>query len=201
MKLLIASRNEGKVSIYKELLKDSGIEVLSLRDIGNETNVEETGKTTIENARLKALAYAKETGMTVLANDSGLTIEKFRPEDQPGVFVRRYGGGGELTDEETIKIYTRLFEEVGGSSNGVFSIALAIVDSEGKLYEREFLSHRFFKCPACSERMKGLPLRSFEFSREQNKFAAQMTLAEQNQNEGQCLIDEGEWIKEVLFNS
>lgn len=198
MKLLIASRNQGKVSIYKELLKDVNVEVLSLSDINCDVEVEETGATTIENARLKALGYAKATGMVVLANDSGLTIEAFRPEDQPGVFVRRYGGGGELTDEQTIEIYNRLFEEAGGSSKGVFSIALAIVDENGKLYEREFLSHRFFKAPPCKERMKGLPLRSFEFSVEQNKFVAQMTLSEQNQNEGQCLIDEGEWIKQVL---
>ena len=198
MKLLIASRNQGKVAIYKELLKDANIEVVSLSDINCSLEVEETGSTTMENARLKALGYANKTGMVVLANDSGLTIEAFRPEDQPGVFVRRYGGGGELTDEQTIEIYTRLFEEVGGSSKGVFSIALAIVDEKGVLHEKEFLSHRFFKSPACKERMKGLPLRSFEFSIEQNKFAAQMTLAEQNLNEGQCLIDEGEWIKSVL---
>lgn len=199
MDLVIASRNAGKVAIYKELLAGSGINVISLSETDSKISVEETGSTTIENARLKAVAYANELKTNVLANDSGLTIEKFSPENQPGVFVRRYGGGKELSDEDTIEIYNRLFNEVGGESNGVFSIALAIVDSEGNLYEKEFLSHRFFKAPPCKERMKGLPLRSFEFSKEQNKFVAQMTLKEQNQNEGQCLIDEGEWIKSVLL--
>lgn len=199
MDLVIASRNAGKVAIYKELLAGSGINVISLSETDSKISVEETGSTTIENARLKAVAYANELKTNVLANDSGLTIEKFSPENQPGVFVRRYGGGKELSDEDTVEIYNRLFNEVGGESNGVFSIALAIVDSEGNLYEKEFLSHRFFKAPPCKERMKGLPLRSFEFSKEQNKFVAQMTLKEQNQNEGQCLIDEGEWIKSVLL--
>ena len=199
MDLVIASRNAGKVAIYKELLAGSGINVISLSETDSKISVEETGSTTIENARLKAVAYANELKTNVLANDSGLTIEKFSPENQPGVFVRRYGGGKELSDEDTVEIYNKLFNEVGGESNGVFSIALAIVDSEGNLYEKEFLSHRFFKAPPCKERMKGLPLRSFEFSKEQNKFVAQMTLKEQNQNEGQCLIDEGEWIKSVLL--
>ena len=199
MDLVIASRNAGKVAIYKELLAGSGINVISLSETDSKISVEETGSTTIENARLKAVAYANELKTNVLANDSGLTIEKFSPENQPGVFVRRYGGGKELSDEDTVEIYNRLFNEVGGESNGVFSIALAIVDSEGNLSEKEFLSHRFFKAPPCKERMKGLPLRSFEFSKEQNKFVAQMTLKEQNQNEGQCLIDEGEWIKSVLL--
>ena len=199
MDLVIASRNAGKVAIYKELLAGSGINVISLSDTDSKITVEETGSTTLENARLKAIAYAKELKTNILANDSGLTIKKFSAENQPGVFVRRYGSGKELSDEEAISVYYKLFNEVGGESSGVFSVSLAIVDSNGKLYEKEFLSHTFFKAPPCAERVKGLPLRSFEFSKEQNKYVAQMTLKEQNQNEGKCLIEECEWIKSILL--
>ncbi len=197
MKILIASSNAGKVAIYSEIFKELNIDCLSLKDINLNIKVEETGATTTENAIIKAKAYHKATGLAVLSNDSGLVIEKLSAENQPGVFVRRYGGS-ELTDEQTIDIYGKMLNEVGGESKAKFNVSLAIIDENGALHNKDFISHRNFKTPACKERIKGLPLRSFEFDETSGKYVAQMTITEQNANEGQCIIDQTNFIKSIF---
>lgn len=99
MKVLIATTNQGKIDIYSQAFRELGLDFCSLKDFNISVDVEETGKTEAENALIKAREYHKLTGMPVVANDSGLIIDKLKPEDQPGVFVRR-NHGKELTDEE-----------------------------------------------------------------------------------------------------
>ncbi|HID50788.1 MAG TPA: XTP/dITP diphosphatase [Anaerolineae bacterium] len=95
-KLLVATHNQGKVREYAEMLADLQIEWLSLDDVGMGLDVEETGRTFRENAILKARAYAGETGLLTLADDSGLEVDALGGE--PGVYTARYGGAG-LTHE------------------------------------------------------------------------------------------------------
>ena len=111
-KVLIATTNIGKINIYAQALNELGLDWVSLRDLKINLDVEETGSTEIENALIKAKAYNKATGLPVIANDSGLIIDKLSPEDQPGVFVRR-DSGKELTDEEMLNAYIEKIEAVG----------------------------------------------------------------------------------------
>ena len=143
MKVLIATTNLGKVQIYKQAFDELGIEVCCLKDLDVNLDVEENGSSVVENAVIKALAYNKATGLPVLANDSGLVIDKFAPEDQPGLLVRRYHGR-ELTDEELLNVYIDKLNEVGGESDGHYDVGLAIVDENGKLFTRSFAPKRHF---------------------------------------------------------
>ncbi len=95
-KLLVATHNQGKVREYAEMLADLQIEWLSLDDVGVGLDVEETGQSFRENAILKAQAYAGESGLLTLADDSGLEVDTLGGE--PGIYTRRYGGAG-LTHE------------------------------------------------------------------------------------------------------
>lgn len=92
-KLILATRNQHKVTEIKTML--AGYEVLSLNDIGFMSEIEETGKTSTENAKIKALAvrdFCKEKGIDtpVIADDSGLFINSLNGE--PGVNSARYAG-------------------------------------------------------------------------------------------------------------
>ena len=127
MKVLIATKNKGKIEKYSSMLKELNIEFLTLNDINLNIEIEENGKNTTENARIKANAYYKATDMPVLTDDSGLIIDKLPKEKQPGVFVRRYNGK-ELSDEEIIDLYSKEIENVGGESTGAFVISIAIID-------------------------------------------------------------------------
>lgn len=96
LKLLIASHNEGKVNEFKSLFQDYDFEIESLLDYPEMEEIEETGKTFEENARLKAETIAQEMGVLVLADDSGLVVPILNGE--PGIYSARYAG--EPTDSE-----------------------------------------------------------------------------------------------------
>ena len=90
MKVLLASNNGHKIKEIKEILGDF-FDVVSLREAGVESDPEETGATFGENARIKAVAGMKASGMPCIADDSGLEV--FALDGLPGVMSARYAGG------------------------------------------------------------------------------------------------------------
>ena len=88
-KLLIATNNKGKVKELQDLLKDTGIELITPADINLDLDVEEDGTTYAENAAKKAIAFAHASGLVSLADDSGLEVDAL--EGAPGLYSARYG--------------------------------------------------------------------------------------------------------------
>ena len=92
--LVIASGNQGKIAEFKKLLDDFSFDLLT-QPVGFE--IEETGSTFIENARIKAIAVSQATGNLSLADDSGLSVESLG--GAPGIYSSRYAN----SDEERIE--------------------------------------------------------------------------------------------------
>lgn len=91
MKIVLATRNTGKINEITSILNDVGIEVLSPNDLEREPpEIVEDGETFAGNAAKKALAFAKWAGMPALADDSGLVVPFLGGE--PGVRSSRYAG-------------------------------------------------------------------------------------------------------------
>ena len=88
--LLIATKNEGKAKEFVELFKARGYDIKTLLDYPEIEDIEETGTTFEENARLKAEAIANQLKCLVLADDSGLKVDALG--GQPGVYSARYAG-------------------------------------------------------------------------------------------------------------
>lgn len=88
-KILLATTNPGKLKEISEML-DFDVEWLSLADFPDIKEIEEDGKTFAENARKKALGYAKQTGLWTLADDSGLVVDWLN--GAPGVKSARFSG-------------------------------------------------------------------------------------------------------------
>jgi XTP/dITP diphosphohydrolase len=104
--LLIASGNPGKIREIQALLSHLEITILSTQNI-HKTNVQETGVTYSENARIKALAYLAQTGLPVLADDSGLEVDVLQGE--PGIYSARFSPLEHATDADRRKhLLTRL---------------------------------------------------------------------------------------------
>jgi len=95
-RLLVATRNAGKLRELAAALVPLDIEVVGLETLEDQTDVEETGATFEENARLKAEEYSRRTDLPVLADDSGLEVDAL--DRAPGVHSARYGGPN-LNDE------------------------------------------------------------------------------------------------------
>jgi len=106
VKFLLATTNKGKLRELRELLEPLGFELVSPADVGVELDVEETGSTFEENARLKARAYCEATGLTVIADDSGLCVDAIG--GAPGVYSARFGGEHLNPHEHNIYLLGRL---------------------------------------------------------------------------------------------
>lgn len=89
-KIIFATGNNNKMREIREILDNLGMEILSMKEAGIETDIVEDGKTFEENALIKARAVAACTDAIVLADDSGLEIDYLNKE--PGIYSARYLG-------------------------------------------------------------------------------------------------------------
>ena len=90
-RIVFATGNEGKMKEIRMILADLQVSILSMKEAGLQTDVEENGKSFAENADIKATAIQKlSPGDIVLADDSGLEIDYLNKE--PGIYSARYMG-------------------------------------------------------------------------------------------------------------
>ena len=130
-KLLIATNNPGKIAELKDMLASAPFDLLSLDDFPAAAEVEETGLTFDENARLKARGYALQTGLTALADDSGLEVEAL--DNNPGVFSARYGGPGTSFAQKMAKLLAELDKTGDTVRRAHFVCAMAIANGKGEV--------------------------------------------------------------------
>src|SRR5579875_2913632 len=104
--LLLATTNRHKVEEFQAIFSDLPFQLLSLRDIHLDLEVEETGATFQENSKLKALTYARASGLLALADDSGLEIDAL--DGAPGVYSARFLGEHTSYEERFKIILARL---------------------------------------------------------------------------------------------
>ncbi len=133
-RLLVATRNRGKLGELAELLEDAPFELVSLADVGIDVDVEETGHTFEANAILKAESYRDLSGMLTLADDSGLEVDALGGE--PGVRSARYAGP-DATDTDRIQLLLKnLMSTTEASWDAQFSCVIAIASpgQETRLY-------------------------------------------------------------------
>nr|MBP3259405.1 non-canonical purine NTP pyrophosphatase [Bacilli bacterium] len=145
MRLLFATGNDYKFNLMKERLsKFEDIELVNPKMLGLNIYVEENGNTAIENAVLKAKAYYDATKLPTIAEDSGLYIDKFSKDEQPGLFVKRVNGREDLSDSEILKYYIDKLAMHDGRSLAHYYSGFCIIDSDGvdhtdTIEENEFL--------------------------------------------------------------
>ena len=97
-KLLIASKNKGKLKEIQALLCDMPVEIVTPEDLSLDLFVEETGSTYAENAKLKAMTYAQAAEIITLSDDTGLEVAAL--DGQPGLHSSRFVPKENATDAE-----------------------------------------------------------------------------------------------------
>ena len=125
--IVLATKNEGKVREFQQLLKDFPVEIKNLNDFGPIPEVEEDGTTFDDNAYKKASFTAKVLGLPAIADDSGLVVEAL--DGAPGVRSARFAGENP-TDKENIE---KLLHEMEGISNrkAAFECVISIAVPSG----------------------------------------------------------------------
>jgi XTP/dITP diphosphohydrolase len=123
--LLLATRNPGKKLEIQSCLqkKELSLRLLSLTEAGVQADVDESGTTFLENARLKADFYSRLTGLDTLGDDSGLEVMAL--ENRPGVFSARYAGAGASDDERIAKLLAELMDSHDRRARFVAAVCLS----------------------------------------------------------------------------
>ena len=110
-KLVIATHNPGKLAEMRELLAPHGVEAISAGELGL-GEPEETGKTFLANARVKAVAAAQAAKLPAFADDSGLVVDAL--DGAPGIYSARWAGPNKDFNEAMARI-ERLLRERGAT--------------------------------------------------------------------------------------
>lgn len=129
-RIIFATGNAGKMREIKEIMADTGAQILSMKEAGIETDIVEDGRTFEENAVIKAKAIAAFTDNIVLADDSGLEVDYLNKE--PGVYSARYLGEDTSYDIKNQAILDRLsgVPKEKRTARFVCAIAAAMPDGE-----------------------------------------------------------------------
>ena len=130
-RLLVASHNKGKVREYAEILGDLGMDWLTLDEAGVTDDVAETEDTFRGNAVLKATAYARQTGLLTLADDSGLEVDALG--GRPGVLSARYGGPGTTATDRYRLLLAELRDVPDEPRTAGFHCVTALAGPDGAL--------------------------------------------------------------------
>jgi XTP/dITP diphosphohydrolase len=131
-KLLIATRNPGKIREYQTLLADLPLTVTSLQAEQIDDDVEETGQTFTENACLKAKTYAHLSGLWTWADDSGLEVDAL--DGRPGVYSARYAGPNATDRDRYQKLLGELSQIPDQSRTARFRCVVAIAMPNGEIH-------------------------------------------------------------------
>ena len=173
MKLIYGTTNKAKIDLMKRRIEPLGIEILSLDDVGvPKLDIDENGSTPLGNAKIKARAYYQELKMPLFSCDSGLFIEGFDVDRQPGVNVR--GADNSMSDDETIAYYSALAAESGGNMTARYLNAIYLILDERRIYEYagEDIASEPFLITATphKKRKKGFPIDCLSVNIENGKY-------------------------------
>ena len=122
-KIVIASSNKGKIKEFQSYFDSFGLILIPQKEMGV-SDIEETGKTYVENSILKARHASKVTGLPAIADDSGLSVEYL--DGQPGIYSARFSGPGSDDKKNRDLLLKKLegvpFEERRASYHAVITL-------------------------------------------------------------------------------
>jgi len=134
VKLVLATRNRGKVREMEAHLRDAGLEVVSL-DAVHAPTVDETGESLEDNARLKALSAARASGLWALGEDTGLEVDALG--GAPGVRSARYAGEEATDAANNAKLLRELIGVPEKERTARFRTVMALASPDGRVWTTE----------------------------------------------------------------
>jgi len=137
MKIILATKNKGKIKDFEKLTDKMDIEVLSILDNIDFPDVVEDGKTFEENSAKKALEIAKYTGIVTVSDDSGLCVDILNGE--PGIYSARYSGEDGNDEKNIEKLLKNLsdVEKNDRKAHFVSVVSIAFPDGTVKSFRGE----------------------------------------------------------------
>lgn len=157
--LLIATHNQAKVYELKQFLADVPVKLVSLSDLGIEKDIEEDGKTYEENAKKKALFFARLTGLPAIADDGGIEIAALN--NDPGVKSKRWLGY-DATDEELQAHMKKIARDLPESNRKAsFVLVLTLALPNGKTWSTKGRVEGIIAKKPSKRYFRGFPFRLY----------------------------------------
>lgn len=128
-RLLVATHNQGKIEELAQMMRSLQVDWSGLGEAGITMEVAETGRTFQENAELKAVTYARASGLLTLADDSGLEVDALGGE--PGVYTARFGGEGLSSAERYHLLLAKMAAVPWQERTARFRCVIALADEHG----------------------------------------------------------------------
>jgi XTP/dITP diphosphohydrolase len=175
-KLLVATNNKGKLREYAELLRGLPFELTTLSEQGITEEVEESGSSLEQNAVSKATAYASLSGLTTLADDSGLEVDALGGE--PGPLSRRYAGENASDSERNDFLLAKLRDVPWEQRKARFRCVIAIATPGGNVAISEGICEGIIALEAKGE--GGFGYDPIFYLPELDKHMAELSLEEKN---------------------
>ncbi len=197
-RVVLATRNAGKISELAALLQDCGVEVVGLSAFPDIGEIPETGATFLENARLKARAVCQATGLISLADDSGLCVDAL--DGAPGVYSARYAGENATDADNNAKLLAALAHVPEAQRTCRFvSVVVAAAPNGRELVAQGTWEGRVAFAPAGTGGFGYDPL---FFDPKLGRTAAELTPAEKNarSHRGKALVEFLAQWPGLLFN-
>lgn len=180
-KLLIATKNKGKVAELGNFLSDLPIQLVSLKDVGIDADVVEDGSTYEENSKKKALFYAKLSGLPVISDDGGLEIAALG--GKPGIHSRRWLGY-EASDAILIEHMKQVAKDLPNENRHASFVTVVTfgLPSGATWSEKGIVAGVIAEKPNL-QFLKGYPYRSFFYLPELKKYYHESELTSKEEKE------------------
>ena len=175
MKLIIATHNSDKEKELRSVLDDCPVEVMSLEQFPEIGDIEETGSTLYENAKLKADTVNRITNLPCLGDDTGLEVDAL--DGAPGVYSARYAGDNVSYKDNVIKLLGELRSTPSEKRTARFRTIIFYTDGERELYTQGEIQGIITKSPRGSN---GFGYDPVFYIPELKKTMAELTSAEKN---------------------
>jgi XTP/dITP diphosphohydrolase len=133
--VLLATGNQGKIREIKDLLQSVQAEILTPVDLGLQLQVDEVGKSFVENAALKAKAFAEASNLLTLADDSGLEVKLLT--GAPGIYSARYSPKRGANDKDRREYLIDQLQSYPKPWSARFHCTAAIATPEGEIHFAE----------------------------------------------------------------
>lgn len=130
-RIILGTTNAKKCLELRQLLEPLGIELISLAEVDDPLEVEETGQTFIDNARLKATAQAQHLGQWTIGEDSGLCVPFLN--GAPGVYSARYSAPDATDARNNEKLLHELRNAQGSQRDAYYISTIALADPNGQI--------------------------------------------------------------------
>lgn len=178
-KLLVATKNPGKLKEISNFLKDLKVQIVSLEDAGIDRDFEEKGNTYKENSQNKAIFFAKLSDLPTIADDGGIEIKALGGE--PGIHSRRWLGY-EASDEELIEHMKKVVSKIPENKRQAeFKTVISFAMPDGSIWSTNGEVQGVVTSEPEMKLLKGYPYRSFFYLPELKKFYHESELDEEEE--------------------